>query len=63
MPNFMLRSWSRGVDLSQFRVELREAGDAELDDLPRPLFLYVGRVAVEKNIRAFLDLDRQGNKS
>ena len=30
--------------------------------LPRPLFLYVGRVAVEKNIRAFLDLDLPGSK-
>ena len=31
-------------------------------DLPRPIFLYVGRVAVEKNIRAFLDLDLPGSK-
>jgi len=58
-----IRSWSRGVDLSQFRVELRAGGDAELDDLPRPLFLYVGRVAVEKNIRTFLDLDLPGSKA
>ncbi len=58
-----IRSWSRGVDLTQFRMELRDGGDAELDDLPRPLFLYVGRVAVEKNIRAFLDLDLPGSKA
>ncbi len=58
-----IRSWSRGVDLSQFRVELRADTDAELADLPRPLFLYVGRVAVEKNIRAFLDLDLPGSKA
>ena len=30
--------------------------------LPRPIFLYVGRVAVEKNIGAFLDLDLPGSK-
>ena len=29
---------------------------------PRPAFLYVGRVAVEKNIEAFLDLDLPGTK-
>ncbi len=58
-----IRNWSRGVDLSQFRVELRQTPDPELDDLPRPLFLYVGRVAVEKNIRAFLDLDLPGSKA
>ena len=29
-------------------------------DLPRPIFLYVGRVAVEKNLEAFLDLDLPG---
>ena len=31
-------------------------------DLPRPIFLYVGRVAVEKNIEAFLALDLPGTK-
>ena len=30
--------------------------------MPRPVFLYVGRVAVEKNIGAFLDLDLPGSK-
>jgi glycosyltransferase involved in cell wall biosynthesis len=58
-----IRTWSRGVDLAQFRPELRDQPDPELDDLPRPLFLYVGRVAVEKNIRAFLDLDLPGSKA
>jgi glycosyltransferase involved in cell wall biosynthesis len=52
-----IRSWSRGVDLDQFRPEPREAWD-----VPRPVFLYVGRVAVEKNIGAFLDLDLPGSK-
>ncbi len=58
-----LRTWSRGVDLNLFRPELRNQHDPELSDLPRPLFLYVGRVAVEKNIRAFLDLDLPGSKA
>jgi glycosyltransferase involved in cell wall biosynthesis len=52
-----LMQWSRGVDLAQFRPEPREDWG-----LPRPVFLYVGRVAVEKNIRAFLDLDLPGSK-
>ncbi len=52
-----LRAWSRGVDLALFRPDDREDWD-----LPRPVFLYVGRVAVEKNIRAFLDLDLPGSK-
>ena len=52
-----IRSWSRGVDLTLFKPEPREQWD-----LPRPIFLYVGRVAVEKNIGAFLDLDLPGSK-
>ena len=52
-----IRPWTRGVDLSLFKPEPREDWD-----LPRPVFLYVGRVAVEKNITAFLDLDLPGSK-
>ncbi len=49
--------WSRGVDTELFRP--REKGF-----LPhsRPIALYVGRVAVEKNIAAFLDLPFAGTK-
>ena len=50
-------AWTRGVDLGLFRP--RERG---LLNLPRPVFLYVGRVAVEKNIEAFLALDLPGAK-
>ena len=50
--------WSRGVDLDLFRPEPRDSWE----DLPRPIFLYVGRVAVEKNIEAFLKLDLPGSK-
>jgi glycosyltransferase involved in cell wall biosynthesis len=49
--------WSRGVDTDLFRPR-----DKSWLDLPRPVFLYVGRVAVEKNIEAFLRLDLPGTK-
>jgi len=52
-----LRRWSRGVDLDLFRPR-----DDHGFDLPRPILLYVGRVAVEKNVEAFLDLDVAGTK-
>jgi glycosyltransferase involved in cell wall biosynthesis len=54
-PN--VRAWTRGVDLELFQPEPREVWD-----LPRPIFMYVGRVAVEKNIGAFLTLDLPGSK-
>lgn len=50
--------WTRGVDLALFRPGDRDAWAG----LPRPIFLYAGRVAVEKNIAAFLDLDLPGSK-
>jgi glycosyltransferase involved in cell wall biosynthesis len=53
-----LRAWSRGVDLLQFKPEPRDPWQG----LPRPIFLYVGRVAIEKNIAAFLNLDLPGSK-
>ena len=49
--------WTRGVDTELFRPD----EPAELD-LPRPIFLTVGRVAVEKNLEAFLSLDLPGSK-
>ncbi len=52
-----VRAWTRGVDLDAFRPEPREAWA-----MPRPIFAYVGRVAVEKNIGAFLALDLPGSK-
>jgi glycosyltransferase involved in cell wall biosynthesis len=52
-----IRRWSRGVDTELFRP--REKG---LLDLPRPIHLFVGRVAVEKNIEAFLALDLPGSQ-
>lgn len=55
--------WSRGVDTELFRPDLApiyaELGGA---DWPRPFWLNVGRVAVEKNIETFLALDLPGTK-
>jgi glycosyltransferase involved in cell wall biosynthesis len=53
-----LRPWTRGVDLDKFRPG---EGDSWAG-LPRPIFLYAGRVAIEKNIEAFLALDLPGSK-
>ena len=47
--------WGRGVDTHQFRPGVR--GERE-----RPRLLYVGRIAVEKNIDAFLSLDMDADK-
>ena len=52
-----LMSWCRGVDHELFRPR----PDADLG-VPRPVFLYVGRLAVEKNVEAFLGLDLPGSK-
>ncbi|MEM7026563.1 MAG: glycosyltransferase family 1 protein [Pseudomonadota bacterium] len=46
-----VRPWSRGVDTGLFHP-----GHEPAIDLPKPVFLYVGRVAVEKNLEAFLDV-------
>ncbi len=56
--------WSRGVDTELFRPRPEAKGeDGPFAGLPRPVFLYVGRVAVEKNIEAFLALDLPGSKA
>lgn len=49
--------WPRGVDTKTFRI--RKKGFIQEQ---RPIFLYAGRVAVEKNIEAFLKLDLPGTK-
>jgi glycosyltransferase involved in cell wall biosynthesis len=54
-----IRSWTRGVDLELFRPRLP---GPTAQDRKRPIFLYVGRVAIEKNIEAFLALDLPGEK-
>jgi len=52
-----VRLWSRGVDHTIFRPR-----PAHRLDSTQPIFLHVGRVAVEKNIEAFLALDLPGSK-
>ena len=49
--------WPRGVDTDLFNLR-----DKSFIIDPRPIFLYVGRVAVEKNIESFLSLDLPGTK-
>jgi glycosyltransferase involved in cell wall biosynthesis len=52
-----LGMWTRGVDVDLFRP------DRAIDlGLPRPIFMSMGRVAVEKNLDAFLALDLPGTK-
>jgi glycosyltransferase involved in cell wall biosynthesis len=50
--------WSRGVDTDLFHPRPKDF----LDHLPRPIWLNVGRVSVEKNIEAFLKLPLEGTK-
>jgi glycosyltransferase involved in cell wall biosynthesis len=50
--------WTRGVDTVGFHPSLRH----ETTEAARPVFLYAGRLAVEKNIEAFLALELPGSK-
>ena len=52
-----LHIWSRGVD-----TELFHPGYPAPLDLPKPVFLNVGRIAVEKNVETFLAMDLPGSK-
>jgi glycosyltransferase involved in cell wall biosynthesis len=52
-----LALWTRGVDTDLFSPER-----AAPLNLPRPIFISVGRLAVEKNLAAFLALDLPGSK-
>ena len=49
--------WRRGVDTELFRPRAKD-----FLNLPRPIAAYVGRVAVEKNIDAFLAMPWRGTK-
>lgn len=52
-----LAPWTRGVDIGLFRP-----GCEPVIDLPRPVFLCVSRIAAEKNLPAFLELELPGSK-
>lgn len=54
------RPWSRGIDHGLFHN--RHAIHPLMADLPKPVLLSVGRVAVEKNLKSFLDADVAGTK-
>jgi glycosyltransferase involved in cell wall biosynthesis len=52
-----LMRWTLGVD-----VDLFHPGSEPALDFPRPIFLNVGRVAIEKNLEEFLNLELPGTK-
>jgi glycosyltransferase involved in cell wall biosynthesis len=52
-----LATWRRGVDTEAFRPR-----EKSFLALPRPIAIYVGRVAIEKNIEAFLAMPWPGSK-
>jgi len=53
-----LQLWSHGVESTVFKPGRKD----RFALLPHPVFLYVGRVAIEKNLEAFLRLDLPGSK-
>jgi glycosyltransferase involved in cell wall biosynthesis len=57
-----LSPWSRGVDTVLFHPDRTGEFPDLLAGVTRPIFLNVGRVAPEKNIEAFLQLDTPGTK-
>lgn len=54
--------WTRGVDIDLFHPTKRGVDGGVYSGLAKPVFAYVGRVSVEKNIEAFLKLDLPGSK-
>ncbi len=61
-----VKRWSRGVDFNRFN-QISRATDAPVvcadpNEVQRPVFMFAGRVAVEKNIEAFLALNLPGEK-
>ncbi|MGE0200266.1 MAG: glycosyltransferase family 4 protein [Candidatus Melainabacteria bacterium] len=54
--------WSRGVDTDFFHPLPPTEKLTFMPDLPRPLYLYVGRISKEKNLETFLKQDLPGSK-
>lgn len=54
------RPWTRGIDTAIFRPGLPP--HRALASLPKPILLYVGRVAIEKNLESFLNAEVAGTK-
>jgi len=57
-----LAPWARGVDTVLFNPDKKNAPEDVYAGLARPIWVNVGRVAVEKNLKAFLDLELPGTK-
>jgi glycosyltransferase involved in cell wall biosynthesis len=57
-----LRAWTHGVDTQLFAFSAMPGSFPGLENLPRPLLLFVGRVSYEKNIEAFLRMPFPGTK-
>ncbi len=62
-----LKSWNFKVRMCPFtrgvNTNIFHPGESTLfHDLKRPVAIYVGRVAIEKNLEAFLDMDWEGTK-
>lgn len=57
-----LKPWTHGVDTKLFAFHEQPLALADLEHLPRPLWLFVGRISYEKNIQAFLKLDLPGTR-
>ena len=59
-PRAASATWCRGRAASTSQPSARSRTQETSD--ARPIWLYAGRVAIEKNIKAFLDLDLPGSK-
>ena len=57
-----LKAWTHGVDTRLFRFRAQPETPSDWAHLPRPYWLFVGRISYEKNIQAFLEADLPGTK-
>jgi glycosyltransferase involved in cell wall biosynthesis len=57
-----IAAWSRGVDTDLFHPSKRKDDGGPFNGMTRPIWLNVGRVAVEKNIEAFVETDLPGTR-
>jgi glycosyltransferase involved in cell wall biosynthesis len=57
-----LAPWARGVDTVLFNPDKKNTPENVYKNLERPIWVNVGRVAVEKNLEAFLDINLPGTK-
>ncbi len=57
-----LAPWARGVDTVLFNPDKKRVPEDVYAGLQRPIWVNVGRVAVEKNLKSFLNLDLPGSK-